>query len=170
MKLSQSGLTIVEVLITLVIIGAVMSVGLPSMTSFVESAQVESDSNALFNSLQRARSESATRNSRVSLCKIDQAAPTTCDNSQAWHSGWIVFEDSDTNGVRGAGEAIFSTSLGMRPNTIVTTADYGTTISFLPSGGVSNNGSLNICVNGNVSRSIIINATGRPRIAEAVCP
>lgn len=167
---NQTGLTMTELLITLAIVGVMMSVSMPSMNSFAEDNQVSSDTKAMFNSLQLARSESATRNSRVSLCKIDPAAPTACENSESWDSGWIVFEDTNLDSTRNAGEQIFLTAMGMQENTVVSTSDYATTISFLPSGGVTNNGTLTLCVAGNVARSITINATGRPRMVNSSCP
>lgn len=169
MQRTQSGMTIIEVLVALAVVGVMLSVAVPSLSSYAESSQVSSDTSSLFNSLQLARSQSATRNSRISLCKIDPAAPTVCANGESWASGWIVFEDTDQDDVRDAGEQIFSTSMGMRPSSVVTTADFATVISFLPSGGVASNGTLTICVNGNIANTISINATGRPRIFESSC-
>lgn len=162
-------MTIIEVLVTLAVVGVLLSVAMPSLSGFAENGQVSSDTSNLFNSLQFARSQSATRNSRISLCKIDPAAPTVCANSESWESGWIVFEDTDQDDVRDAGEEIFTTSMGMSPNTVVSTTDFATVISFLPSGSVANNGTLTICVNGNVANTISINATGRPRTFESSC-
>lgn len=163
-------MTLTEILITLSVVGVLTSVSVPSLSGLTESGQVRADTSSLFSSLQLARSQSAARNSRVSLCKIDPAAPTTCANGEAWESGWIVFEDTNLDGDRDVGEQIFSTTMGMNPNTAVTTADYPTVISFLPSGSVSNNGTFVICVNGNTANTISINATGRPRSFESSCP
>lgn len=169
MKSIQSGMTVIEVLITLAVVGVLLSVAMPSLSGFVENGQVNNDTSNLYNSLQLARSHSATRNTRISLCKIDPATPAVCANAANWESGWIVFEDVDQDDVRDAGEEIFFTSMGMSPNTIVSTTDFASVISFLPSGGVASNGILTICVNGNIANSISINATGRSRIFESSC-
>lgn len=170
MKIKQTGLTMVEILITLSITAVMASVSLPPLTNFVESSQANSEAANLFTSLLLARSDSATRNSMVTLCKIDQTAPTSCDNTESWQSGWISFEDIDADGVRDVGEEIINTSTGMLANASVTTVNYTNVISFLPSGGITTNGSINICVSGNFSNTIFINATGRPRMAGSVCP
>lgn len=170
MKMKQTGLTMVEILITLSITGVMASVSLPPLTNFVESSQTNSEAANLFTSLLLARSDSATRNSMVTLCKIDPTAPTSCDNSESWQSGWISFEDTDADGVKDAGEGIINTSTGMSENVSVTAVNYANVISFLPSGGITTNGSINICVSGNFSKTIFINATGRPRVADSLCP
>jgi len=71
--------------------------------------------------------------------------------------------------VRDVGEEILETSTGMSRQTMVATTNYANSISYLPSGGISSNGSFNVCVNGNVANAIVINATGRPRITESIC-
>jgi len=169
-KTKQAGLSMVEILVTLSITAVLASVSLPPLTNLIESSQANSEAANFFTSLLMARSDSATRNSMVTLCKIDPTAPTTCDNSESWQSGWISFEDTDVDGVRDAGEEIITTSTGMGENTSVTTVNYNNVISFLPSGGITTNGSIIICVNGNFSNTIFINATGRPRLAESTCP
>ena len=169
MKNSQSGMTMVETLIALSIVGVMTSVSVPPMSNFVEASRADSDTVNLFTSLLLARSESVRRNSMVSLCKIDPVAPTFCDNSKGWPAGWIAIVDDDADGVRDAGEEILETSTGMSAQTMVAATNYANSISYLPSGGISSNGSFNICVNGNVANAIVINATGRPRITESAC-
>ena len=170
MKIKQTGLTMVEILITLSITAVMASVALPPLTNFVEGSQANSEATNLLTSLLLARSDSATRNNMVTLCKIDPAAPTSCDNTVSWQSGWISFEDIDADGFRDVGEEIINTFTGMSENASVTTVNYSNVISYLPSGGITTNGSINICVSGNFSNTIFINATGRPRLAASVCP
>jgi len=167
---SRAGFTIVEVLITLVIVGVMLVVAIPPMVDFLEDMQMSSDTNDLLSSLLMARSEAVTRNSTVSLCKIDPNSPTACDNSESWQSGWIAFEDLDADGVRDGGEEILETYLGMGESTSVTSTGFANYLSYRPSGATNTNGNLTICVNSTIAQDIVINATGRPRIAESSCP
>ena len=149
----------VEILVTLSITAVLASVSLPPLTNLIESSQADSEAADFFTSLLLARSDSATRNSMVTLCKIDPTVPMSCDNTENWQSGWISFEDTDADGVRDTGEEVINTFTGMRGNASVTTVNYTNVISFLPSGGITTNGSINICVNGNFANTIFINAT-----------
>lgn len=170
MKTDGAGFTITEVLVTLAVLGVMVSIAMPSLNGFLENSQLSANTNDLFASLLLARSEAVTRNSRVSLCKIDPSAPTTCDNSETWQSGWISFEDLDADGVRDVGETILDTYVGMGANTVVSSTSFPNVISYRPSGTTTTWGLINVCVSGNVAQDIVVNATGRPRIADSSCP
>ena len=166
----QAGLTVIEILVVLAIVGVLITLGLPALSDLVEDQQLTSDSNDLFSSLFAARSEAVTRNEVVSICKIVAAAPTACAAGARWQDGWITFVDNDIDGVADAGEEILGTYTGMGTTTSVTSAAFPDFISYSPSGSSNNNGTFNICVSGNSARDIFINATGRPRIADGSCP
>jgi len=166
----ESGLTLVEVMVTIAILGVMLMVALPGMGDFFDNMQANSDTNDLFSSLLLARSEAVTRNSAITICKIDPAAPVTCANGETWNSGWISFEDLDRDGVVDPGEEILDTYTGMGDRTAVTAVNYTNIVRYLPSGSVTTNGAFNICVNSLVAQNIIVNATGRPRMADAACP
>ncbi len=170
MKIDAAGFTITEVLITVAVVGIMVSMAMPALNGYVENGQLKANTNDLYASLLLARSEAVTRNSRVSLCKIDPSTPTSCDNSESWESGWISFEDTDADGVRDAGETILDTYVGMSANTVVSSTSFPNTISYRPSGTTTTWGTINVCVSGNVAQNIVINATGRPRIADSSCP
>lgn len=170
MKEITSGFTLVEMLIALTVFGIMLSVGAPLLVTFMEDAQLKSDTNDMFASLFFARSEAVTRNTTVSLCKTNQNSPEDCDNSESWQSGWIAFVDADSDGVRDAGETVLNAYTGMKDNSAVSSTNFSNVISFLPSGYTSTNGTINICVNNNTAQDIFINATGRPRVSVSACP
>lgn len=147
-----------------------MNVGVPLLLTFMEGVQLDGDANDMFSSLFLARSEAVTRNTTVSLCKINPNSPDNCDNSEGWQSGWITFVDSDSDGVRDAGETVLNSYTGMNTNSIVSSTNFANFISYLPSGSSNTNGTINICVNSNIAQNIFINATGRPRISDSSCP
>lgn len=169
MKQYQTGLSMVETIIALGIVGIMTSISLPSLNEYINANQADADANNLLNSLLLARSEAVKRNTMITLCKIDPDSPTVCDNSKGWQSGWIGFVDADSDGVRDMGETIFDTFTGMGRTSTVVSDDYADSISYLPSGSISSNGAFNVCVSGTTANAVIINATGRPRITESVC-
>lgn len=170
MKTKLAGFTIAEALITLAVLGVTINLGLPSLTSFVEDSQLSGNTTDFFTSLSLARGEAVTRNSTISICKSDANSNSSCDNSRAWQSGWITFEDIDSDGVRDAGEVILDTYTGMNVSTVVSSMNFPNFISFRPSGSAHTSGTINICVNRNVAQDIFINATGRSRVTGSTCP
>ena len=170
MKRELSGMTMTEALIVLAVVGALAALALPSMTVFLENGQLSADTNDLFASLLLARSEAVTRNSRVTLCKIDPADLTDCDSTSDWQAGWLAYVDDDSDGVLDAGEDIVDTYTGMGATSVVTSAAFTNAISYFPSGTANSNGSFIVCVNSSIASEIFINATGRPRVADSACP
>ncbi len=90
-----SGFTLTELLITLAIVGILMTVGVPSLRSFMQRNQLIASSNELLSAFHVARSEAIKLSTRVSICSSDNG--TTCSLSNDWTKGWIVFVDSSGN-------------------------------------------------------------------------
>ncbi|MEZ5536596.1 MAG: GspH/FimT family pseudopilin [Thiolinea sp.] len=111
----QSGISLVEILVTLAIIAVLASVAAPNLQSLIEKNKVHSTMDEFANSLYRVRSEAAKRGFHVSMC-ASNAAKTDCDNSVAtdfsdgFTNGWIIFTDYDANGELGAYNLFFDTT------------------------------------------------------------
>lgn len=88
-----SGFTLIELMITLIIVGILLAVGVPSLKSFMQGNQLIAASNELVSALHVARSEAIKLNSRVSICESSDGA--TCSNTGSWKNGWIVFVDAN---------------------------------------------------------------------------
>lgn len=67
----QGGLTLIEVLASLVLILVVLSLALPSFASLRQQSQVRSAGMMIYGHLQLARSEAIKRNSDITLCFSD---------------------------------------------------------------------------------------------------
>ncbi len=171
MKMYYSGYTLIEILVSLAIVAIMAGMAASPLASIIESTRLENRISDLLTTMHLARSEAVTRNSRVTICKINPSASTTaCDTGVGWDSGWIVFVDSDADGVADSGETVLQTYMGMGSNITVTpTTGFANFISYRPSGSSTTNGEVNICVNNNVAIAIIVNATGRPRSTGSSC-
>ncbi|MBL4819563.1 MAG: GspH/FimT family pseudopilin [Gammaproteobacteria bacterium] len=166
----NSGFTIIEAMVVLAIFGVLASLTAPAMSDFLDEVQATQNTNDLLASLLLARSEAVTRNSIVSMCMINPASPNICNTSNSWQDGWIAFEDLDGDGVRDVGEEIIDTHTSMDDTSVVVTANFDEFLRYRPSGAITSGGSFSICVGGSVAKSVVINATGRPRVADATCP
>ena len=90
----QTGVTLIELLVSIAILAVLMTVAVPSFQTFMVSNQVSAFSDHLYASLLLTRSEAIKRNGRVMICKSSDGA--TCTGN--WNNGWIVFADSNKDG------------------------------------------------------------------------
>ena len=88
----QKAFTLIEVLVTLVILGIVLGLAIPSFTKQMTNNSSLTLGSDLVAAINFARQEAVKRGKRVSLCpSIDGASCLTSDD---WAKGWLVFEDS----------------------------------------------------------------------------
>jgi len=172
------GFTLIELMITVAIVGIVASLGVPSFQEMLHQNRASSLANELATSLNLARSEAIKRGTRVSVCKsanITESSPT-CSTATTtnWQNGWLIFVDKGTSGTFD-NSSDTRLKVGQPSNSnavIIADPTFTNYISYLSS-GISRgsglpNGSLDICVGG-VQRSIIISSTGRIRSAKGTC-
>ena len=88
----HSGFTLIELMITLAIVGILLAVGVPSLKAFMQGNQLVATSNELLSALHIARSEAIKLNKRVTICESSNG--TSCSATGNWKNGWIVFTDA----------------------------------------------------------------------------
>jgi type IV fimbrial biogenesis protein FimT len=93
----NSGFTLIELMITLFIVGVLLAVGVPSMRTFMQNSQLIASTNELLSALHVARSEALKLNRKVTICVSDDGQ--SCLNSNDWTQGWIVFVDANDDRV-----------------------------------------------------------------------
>jgi len=91
----QKAFTLIELLITLVILGIVLGLAMPSFTKQAINNSSLTLGSDLVSAINFARQEAVKRGKRVSLCP--SANGTTCLTSADWAKGWLVFEDGATS-------------------------------------------------------------------------
>ncbi len=90
------GFTLVEIIITLVVISILAAVGIPGLGRLMANNQAIANTNNLVTALSFSRSESVKRGVQISLCAKSAAEPanTTCGVGVTdWSNGWFVFVD-----------------------------------------------------------------------------
>lgn len=165
------GFTLVELIVTLAIGAVLISIAVPPMTEMLNTQKANSTVNALFTSLNHARSEAIKRNARAVLCK--SATGLSCTSGGGWEQGWILFHDANNNAALDAGEVVVHqqgpTTQGTRLTGNAPVADY---VSYGPSGsakltsGGFQAGTFTLCLasmSSTAVRRIVLSGTGRAR-------
>ena len=183
MKTAVSGFTLVELIITLAIASILASIAAPAFSDFVQDTRISSETNSIITDFYFARSEAVKRNRRVTICKSSNANSTdtiatpipSCNTivDFNWTIGWIIFIDTDGDGVRDANEVLLRANGGMDTGVLLypRTADVNIRnyLSYNPrgiartSGGANQNGIFRVCDGRGLAsaRAITVTQTGR---------
>lgn len=104
----QAGFTLVELMVTIVVLAIIMTIAVPSFQKLLASNNVAFDRDELYSMLVLARSEAIKNGQAVSICKsVDHSA---CDNSLSWSSGWLMFADENRDGTLTGSEKLLRTT------------------------------------------------------------
>ena len=100
---NQSGFTLYELLITMVVIGIVLSVGIPNFGVFTQNSRITSTANDLHASFYLGRSEAARSKENITICASANSMDASTCTGGTFDDGWIIFIDLDGNIQRPAG-------------------------------------------------------------------
>jgi type IV fimbrial biogenesis protein FimT len=92
---NQSGFTLYELLITLMIVGVVLLLGLPNLAGFTQNSRMTSTANELHAAFYFARTEAARGKTNITICASANSMDATANCGGTWDQGFIVFVDED---------------------------------------------------------------------------
>ncbi|MDH5454526.1 MAG: GspH/FimT family pseudopilin [Gammaproteobacteria bacterium] len=134
-KRNQNGFTLYELLITMVIVGVVLTFGVPNMLAFNQNGRMTSAANDLHSSFHLARSESGRAKTNITVCASANALATTANCGGTWDQGFIVFVDEDGDINRsGANETVLQAHGPVAEGITIAVADDATYFSYSSNG------------------------------------
>ena len=134
-KKTQSGFTLYELLITVTIVGIILSFGIPNMLQFNQNGRMTSSANDLHASFHLARSESSRAKTNITVCASANALAAGANCGGTWDQGFIVFVDDDGDINRsGATETVLRAHGPIAEGVSVAVADDATYFSFSSTG------------------------------------
>lgn len=171
----QSGMTLIELLVTLVVLSIVVGIAIPSFRELILNNRVTSQINTVSGMIGYARSSASSRpGASVTLCSSSDGA--SCSGSAQWEGGWIVFRDVDGDAAfDAADDEILKVNSGLSGGNTLRVRGFGgvnSAISFdsegmprLPAGAPAA-GTLIVCDErgvGNAS-ALVVSGAGQVRI------
>ncbi len=147
----QSGFTLLELLVTLLIVGVLLSLGVPSFNTMIQNNRLSTTANDISIALNLARSESIKRGVQINVTQA----------GGGWTNGSTV-ELTDGTDLR-----VFPGSSGS-----ITITGSVTQIGYMPTGMATTAATFSICDSsrsGETGRRITVNITGRISISNLTC-
>ena len=168
-----AGLTLVELMITILVLALLLVQSTPSLQSLVHGNRMRTEAHRLLGAINLARSEAVLRNTAVSLCPLVLSASGSAQCGGNYAGGWFVFANRDRDRVvdKGVDEVLQvfpALPAGYRLSNRDGTRQLTDTISYLPDGSSRVNRTLLICPPPGIDLEplgIVVNSVGRPRLA-----
>ena len=96
----HTGFTLVELMVTLSIIGVLAAIATPMYQDMIVKSKFSSIGNEFTGSVLQSRSEAINKNTCVSMCMSanpDAVSPTCTNTGLDWQAGWITFLNPTCN-------------------------------------------------------------------------
>ena len=142
----QTGFTLIELIIAVVIFGIMAAIAAPNYSSFIRSNRTSAAYNTLVGTISLARLEAVKSSRVVTMCISSNQTTCEADTEKDWGKGWIVFSDIDGDGLvdTADGDTILKTEPAVGTG-ITITSNYNSKLSIAPRGRLRNQGSFVIC-------------------------
>ena len=159
---AQAGFTLIEMMVTLTILGVLAMLAAPSFNQAMLGNKLASSANRFVASAQLARSEAIKRNAVVRICSSADGA--TCAGGGTFQQGWVVFHDANNDAVVNSGETIIQVQQALS-NDYQFASSAGYSLAFQPIGAGATSAILTLCratpSPGGQERKVTLSATGR---------
>jgi len=172
---SQMGFSLLEWLIVLAIVAMLAQMAATPLHRWVHHLTGQHRMQALVQHIWLARQEAIRHGTLAVLC----ASPTQqyCASQGPWHTGWMLFIDTNRNAVWDEGETVVQRHAGFNDGwTLTGNSPIQRNLSYAPTGysrsatGALQIGTFTLCPPAGspyTGRQIVINSMGRPRTQNA---
>jgi type IV fimbrial biogenesis protein FimT len=160
------GFTLVELMITVIVIAVVATVAVPNFARVIESTRLTGYSSELVSAVNTARSEAIKRGSRVGVCASNDQA--TCSGSDDWSTGWIVYVDDGSGNV----DEVLRVREAFDGDVSIDGQSGASGLTYRDTGAVLDAVGIEIDIpscDGGTARTVSVNLAGRPEVAQGSC-
>lgn len=149
-KTRIKGFTLYELLITVLIVGVILAMGVPNLREYRQNARMTAAANDMLSTFLMARTEASRAKSTITICASNNSMDADADCGGTWDQGYIVFVDTNADIARsGATETVLRAQPAAATGVLFAVADNASYFSFAPTG-------LGRTINGNAPVSQIV--------------
>jgi len=165
------GFTLIELLTSLTVAGLLLGIAYPSFNNLKQQYDSTAAINQLISSVQFVRSAAIAMHRTVTLCPRSENNAYVCGKRNQWHLGALAFLDLNSSGRVDGEETLIRRFPALKKGSITYWRSFrNKTYLQINSRGLTNwqNGNILYCPPGDnpkFARQLIINVTGRVRIA-----
>ena len=173
------GFTLIEVMITVVIMLIALAVVIPSFRGVLQSNRISGQANEMMTAVQLARSEALKQGRPITVCASDTSV-TAPECGADWGQGWMAVVDGEAPGSTDVDEVeILRVWAAPRFGATVTFNGSEQFLRYLPNGAldpvtIPTAGTLQMALRipdciGNAARNIEVARTGRASVEQVEC-
>lgn len=158
----QSGFSLIELVVTVVIGGIILAVGIPNFMNLIKSNRLATQSNSVVASLYLARNEAVNRGHDIRVLPIS--------GTTDWADGWQVRLDVDSNGATDTEDTVLRNFDAIENATLVGTVS---SVTYESSGFVSAVNTITLTANectGQDIRVVSVKLSGLISSEKQTCP
>lgn len=146
-----AGFTMIELLVTVVIVGALTMIAVPGMTDLVRDARLSTQTDLLVSTLNTARLEAIKRRTNITVCPVATDANTAaaCSaNASDWAKGMVIWDGA-------AVTQRLQSKTGLTVTTAATSVVFSGTL-----GSASAASSFTLCTTGRKQQQVDVSLSG----------
>ncbi|WP_341303801.1 GspH/FimT family pseudopilin [Pseudomonas sp. TMP25] len=163
---NMHGQTLVELIVSLLVLGTLLTSALTTFSSLLRNHQQTQAVNQLIGALHYARAVAALERTTVTLC----SGKEQCDPTKIWKDQLLAFSDPNVNGQLDGSEKLLQ-NFNLQPGYSWQWSNFRNRPYIqLEADGTTRalNGTFTLCHQGNATKQVVINLTGRARAQTAL--
>jgi len=141
---SLRGVTLIELLVTIAILGILAALAAPNFRNMLVSNRLSSYHNDFVGLAAFARAEALKRGTTVSMCR--SSTLTACATSGQWAQGWIVYVGDASAGATGSAVPVLQTRAALSPGySLVGAGSLASALEYNARGFAVGTGTMTLC-------------------------